>query len=156
MTFCTDMPSQKAPPLRGAGLVQVRERFCQPRPQRVLQLDHSVHEDQPPFTAKHQNVGSGGAVPEPPSTKPRPKAVSAGRAWLGDPVGAGFESAQQEQHRLKHGSKAGTATSVPSHSHWPQTTTVANRLLLLAPRSSLATAHQVANSLLLLAPNSSH
>lgn len=49
--FCTDMPSQKAPPLRGAGFVQVRERFCTPRPQRTLQGDQSVHEDQPPFTA---------------------------------------------------------------------------------------------------------
>jgi len=48
--FCTDMPSQKAPPLRGAGLVQVRERFWTPRPQRTLQGDQSVHGDQPPFT----------------------------------------------------------------------------------------------------------
>lgn len=48
--FCTDMPSQKAPPLRGVGLVQVRERFCTPRPQRTLQGDQSVHDDQPPFT----------------------------------------------------------------------------------------------------------
>lgn len=48
--FCTDMPSQKAPPLRGAGFVQVRERFCTPRPQRTLQGDQSVHDDQPPFT----------------------------------------------------------------------------------------------------------
>lgn len=48
--FCTDMPSQKAPPLSGAGLVQVRERFCTPRPQRTLQGDQSVHDDQPPFT----------------------------------------------------------------------------------------------------------
>lgn len=48
--FCTDMPSQKAPPLRGVGFVQVRERFCTPRPQRTLQGDQSVHDDQPPFT----------------------------------------------------------------------------------------------------------
>lgn len=52
--FCTDIPSQKAPPLSGAGLVQVRERFCQPRPHRALQFDHSVHDDQPPLTAKHK------------------------------------------------------------------------------------------------------
>lgn len=49
--FCTDIPSQKAPPLRGAGFVQVRDLFCHPLPQRALQVDHSVHEDQPPFTA---------------------------------------------------------------------------------------------------------
>jgi len=48
--FCTFWPSQKAPPLRGVGLVQVRLRFCQPRPQLVLQPDHCVHVDQPPFT----------------------------------------------------------------------------------------------------------
>lgn len=48
--FCTDMPSQKAPPLRGAGFVHVRERFCTPRPHRTLQGDQSVHDDQPPFT----------------------------------------------------------------------------------------------------------
>lgn len=48
--FCTDMPSQKAPPFRGAGLVQVRDRFCTPRPQRTLQADQSLHDDQPPFT----------------------------------------------------------------------------------------------------------
>lgn len=54
--FCTDIPSQKAPPLRGAGLVQVRDRFCQPRPHRALQFDHSVHDDQPPLTAKHKHA----------------------------------------------------------------------------------------------------
>lgn len=48
--FCTDMPSQKAPPFRGAGLVQVRERFWTPLPHSTLQGDHSVHRDQPPFT----------------------------------------------------------------------------------------------------------
>lgn len=48
--FCTFWPSQKAPPLSGAGLVQLRLRFCQPRPQLVLQADQSVHVDQPPFT----------------------------------------------------------------------------------------------------------
>lgn len=52
--FCTDIPSQKAPPLRGAGLVQVRERFCHPLPQRTLQADHSVQEDQPPFTEREK------------------------------------------------------------------------------------------------------
>lgn len=50
--FCTDMPSQNAPPLRGAGLVQVRDRFWTPRPHGTLQADHSVHKDQPPFTGK--------------------------------------------------------------------------------------------------------
>ena len=55
--FCTDMPSQKAPPLRGAGLVQVRERFCHPLPQRTLQADHSVQEDQPPFTERENGEG---------------------------------------------------------------------------------------------------
>ena len=53
--FCTDIPSQKAPPLRGAGLVQVRERFCHPLPQGTLQADHSVQEDQPPFTERKKN-----------------------------------------------------------------------------------------------------
>lgn len=48
--FCTDMPSQKAPPLSGAGLVQVRVRFWTPRPHGALQADHSVHKDQPPLT----------------------------------------------------------------------------------------------------------
>lgn len=52
--FCTDIPSQKAPPLRGAGLVQVRERFCHPLPQGTLQADHSVQEDQPPFTEREK------------------------------------------------------------------------------------------------------
>lgn len=55
--FCTDIPSQKAPPLRGAGLVQVRERFCHPLPQRTLQADHSVQEDQPPFTERQKWEG---------------------------------------------------------------------------------------------------
>ena len=55
--FCTDIPSQKAPPLRGAGLVQVRERFCHPLPQRTLQADHSVQEDQPPFTERENGEG---------------------------------------------------------------------------------------------------
>lgn len=57
VTFCTDIPSQKAPPLRGAGLVQVRERFCHPLPQRTLQADHSVQEDQPPFTERENGEG---------------------------------------------------------------------------------------------------
>lgn len=43
-------PSQKAPPFRGAGLVQLRVRRCQPRPHRALHSDHSVQEDQPPLT----------------------------------------------------------------------------------------------------------
>lgn len=55
--FCTDIPSQNAPPLRGAGLVQVRERFCHPLPQRTLQADHSVQEDQPPFTERQKWEG---------------------------------------------------------------------------------------------------
>lgn len=45
------MPSQNAPPFRGAGLVQVRERFWTPLPQFTLHGDHSVHKDQPPLTA---------------------------------------------------------------------------------------------------------
>lgn len=49
--FWKAWPSQKAPPLSGAGLVQVRVRFCQPRPQRLEQGDHSAQLDQPPFTA---------------------------------------------------------------------------------------------------------
>ena len=52
--FCTDMPWQKAPPLSGAGLVQVRERFWTPRPQGTLQGDHSVHSDHPPFTTERE------------------------------------------------------------------------------------------------------
>ncbi|TNN60064.1 hypothetical protein EYF80_029733 [Liparis tanakae] len=60
--FCSDMPSQKAPPLRGAGLVQVRERFWTPRPQRTLQGDQSLHDDQPPFTVGDHD-GGGGAAP---------------------------------------------------------------------------------------------
>lgn len=54
--FCTDMPSQNAPPLRGVGLVQVRERFCTPRPHRTLQGDQSVQEDQPPFTGEDERT----------------------------------------------------------------------------------------------------
>lgn len=50
--FCTDMPSQKAPPFSGAGFVQVRDRFWTPRPHGALQTDHSVHRDQPPFTGE--------------------------------------------------------------------------------------------------------
>lgn len=57
-TFC---PSQKAPPLRGAGLVQLRLRFCQPRPQLVLQTDHSVHVDHPPFTGRTEKDRGQGA-----------------------------------------------------------------------------------------------
>lgn len=49
--FWKAWPSQKAPPLSGAGLVQVRVRFCQPRPQRLEQGDQSDQLDQPPFTA---------------------------------------------------------------------------------------------------------
>lgn len=56
MIFCTDMPSQKPPPLRGAGLVQVRDRFWTPRPHGTLQADHSVHRDQPPFTGEFNKV----------------------------------------------------------------------------------------------------
>lgn len=48
--FWKACPSQKAPPLSGAGLVQVRVRFCQPLPQRLEQGDHSAQLDQPPFT----------------------------------------------------------------------------------------------------------
>lgn len=48
--FWKACPSQKAPPLSGAGLVQVRVRFCQPRPHRLEQGDHSAQLDQPPFT----------------------------------------------------------------------------------------------------------
>lgn len=33
-------------------MVQVRVRFCQPRPQRLEQGDHSAQLDQPPFTAR--------------------------------------------------------------------------------------------------------
>lgn len=50
--FWKGCPSQKEPPLSGAGLVHVRVRFCQPRPQRLLQGDHSDQVDQPPFTAR--------------------------------------------------------------------------------------------------------
>lgn len=52
--FWKAWPSQKAPPLSGVGLVQVRVRFCQPRPQRLEQGDHSAQLDQPPFTARWQ------------------------------------------------------------------------------------------------------
>lgn len=38
--------------MRGAGLVQLRLLFCQPRPQLALQTDHSVHVDHPPFTGR--------------------------------------------------------------------------------------------------------
>lgn len=54
--FWKAWPSQKAPPLSGAGLVQVRVRFCQPRPQRLEQGDHSAQLDQPPFTARAAGV----------------------------------------------------------------------------------------------------
>lgn len=43
-------PSHMAPPLRGAGLVQLLVLFWKPFPQRLLHTDHSVHVDQPPFT----------------------------------------------------------------------------------------------------------
>lgn len=48
-------PSQGSPPLRGAGLVQLRVRFWKPRPQRLLHTDHSVHVDQPPLTVAIEN-----------------------------------------------------------------------------------------------------
>ena len=54
--FWKAWPSQKAPPLSGAGLVHVRVRFCQPRPQRLEQGDHSAQLDQPPFTARAARV----------------------------------------------------------------------------------------------------
>ena len=54
--FCTLCPSQKAPPLSGAGLVQVRVRFWYPRPQRLLHTDHSVQVDQPPFTGRRKVI----------------------------------------------------------------------------------------------------
>lgn len=44
-------------------MVQVRLRFCQPRPQLVLQPDHCVHVDQPPFTGwrgTHQRLAGMG------------------------------------------------------------------------------------------------
>lgn len=64
-------PSQNAPPFSGAGLVQLRVRRCQPRPQRALHSDHSVHEDQPPLTG--------------------------GRRWGGLGVGGGWGQAREEQ-----------------------------------------------------------
>ena len=54
--FWKAWPSQKAPPLSGAGLVQVRVRFCQPRPQRLEQGDHSAQLDHPPFTVRIEGV----------------------------------------------------------------------------------------------------
>lgn len=50
VTLWKGVPSQKAPPFRGAGLVQLRVRRCQPRPHLALHSDHSVQEDQPPLT----------------------------------------------------------------------------------------------------------
>lgn len=50
VSFWMACPSQGSPPLRGAGLVQLRVRFWKPRPQRLLHTDHSVHVDQPPLT----------------------------------------------------------------------------------------------------------
>ena len=52
--FWTLWPSQKAPPLSGAGLVQVLVRFWKPLPHRLLHTDHSVQVDQPPFTEKQE------------------------------------------------------------------------------------------------------
>ncbi|ETE67171.1 Histone-lysine N-methyltransferase, H3 lysine-79 specific, partial [Ophiophagus hannah] len=49
-SFWKDCPSQIEPPLSGAGLVQVRVRFCHPRPQRLLHEDQSDQVDQPPLT----------------------------------------------------------------------------------------------------------
>lgn len=37
--------------------MQVRERFCTPLPQRTLQGDQSVHDDQPPFTVCTSGYG---------------------------------------------------------------------------------------------------
>lgn len=45
-------PSQAEPPFRGAGLVQLRLLFCQPRPHTALHADHVAHVDHPPFTAQ--------------------------------------------------------------------------------------------------------
>lgn len=53
-SFWMAWPSQGSPPLRGAGLVQLRVRFWKPRPQRLLHADHSVHVDQPPFTVTRE------------------------------------------------------------------------------------------------------
>lgn len=62
--FCTLCPSQKAPPLSGAGLVQVLVRFWYPRPQRLLHTDHSVQVDQPPFTESRKAVTGGCHIDE--------------------------------------------------------------------------------------------
>lgn len=51
-SFWIAWPSQMDPPLRGAGLVQLRVLFWKPFPQRLLHTDHSVHVDQPPFTTR--------------------------------------------------------------------------------------------------------
>lgn len=54
VTLWNGGPSQKAPPLSGAGLVQLRVRRCQPRPHWALHSDHSVQDDQPPLTKDSQ------------------------------------------------------------------------------------------------------
>lgn len=86
-TFC---PSQKAPPLRGAGLVQLRLRFCQPRPQLALHTDHSVHVDHPPFTGRTEKdwgQGVGGflrhAGPGARAGRHRAYGCAGGKPWRG-------------------------------------------------------------------------
>lgn len=41
--------------------MQLRLRFCQPRPQLALQTDHSVHVDHPPFTGRTEKDWGQGA-----------------------------------------------------------------------------------------------
>jgi len=49
--LCSESPSHLAPPCTGDGLVQVRTRRRTPRPHDALHELHSLHTDQPPFTA---------------------------------------------------------------------------------------------------------
>lgn len=85
--FWKAWPSQKAPPLSGVGLVQVRVRFCQPRPQRLEQGDHSAQLDQPPFTAGAVGVNllawlCHPWVPHPPTPPDRDSPLKPGHSYL--------------------------------------------------------------------------
>jgi len=57
-TRCDDSPTQGAPPLTGAGLLQVLVRLWEPLTHLVLQSVHALHADQTPFTTQTQHTHS--------------------------------------------------------------------------------------------------
>jgi len=55
-TRCDASPTQGAPPLTGAGLSHVLDRFLEPLTHLALHSLHVLHVDQPPFTAQTYTI----------------------------------------------------------------------------------------------------